>query len=114
MVHRYDREHYDLGVGNLEHDPVGTGSYIPAGIYGSYVRSLINNDLVTEFAAPSESTQTTPITTPTPAATPTPTPEATAAPTPEPTVEPEPTPRPTSTPTPTTPDDDEKPSTEEE
>ena len=91
-------------VGNLEHDPVGTGSYIPAGIYGSYVRSLINNDLVTEFAAPSESTQTTP----------TPTPEATAAPTPEPTVEPEPTPRPTSTPTPTTPDDDEKPSTEEE
>ena len=101
-------------VGNLEHDPVGTGSYIPAGIYGSYVRSLINNDLVTEFAAPSESTQTTPITTPTPAATPTPTPEATAAPTPEPTVEPEPTPRPTSTPTPTTPDDDEKPSTEEE
>ena len=91
-------------VGNLEHDPVGTGSYIPAGIYGSYVRSLINNDLVTEFAAPSESTQTTPITTPTPAATPTPTPtpEATAAPTAAPTEEPETTPEPEPSSTPPT------------
>lgn len=95
-------------VGNLEYNRVGSGSYIPAGIYGTYVRSLINNDLVSSFATGNTEAATSTaktVVTPTPTAAPTATPQPTVAPTPEttpapPTPSPEPTPAPTPEPTP--------------
>ena len=60
-----------IWVGNTERKEVGAGSYVPAGIYGSYMRSLVNNDLVSESTGTQETT---------PAAAPAATPEPTAAP----------------------------------
>lgn len=92
-------------IGNLDNAPVGAGSYIPAGIYGNYLTTLINQGLVgeqnTQVAEP------TPVPTPEATPEPVPTPEPTPAPTAEP--EPEPTPEPTAEPTPdpTTPEEPE-------
>ncbi|MEG0680906.1 MAG: transglycosylase domain-containing protein [Eubacterium sp.] len=94
-------------IGNLDHAPIGAGSYIPAGIYGSYVGGLVNQDLipVSEGSVSGNQPAAAPVApTATPEATPAPTPvsEPTAAPTPEST--PEPTPTPTPVPPATTPE----------
>ena len=39
-----------IWVGNLEYEVVGAGSYIPAGIYGTYMQTLLNNNEVAQFA----------------------------------------------------------------
>ena len=36
-------------VGNLDQNVIGLGSYVPAGIYGEYVRTLINNDQISSI-----------------------------------------------------------------
>ncbi|MDO4289180.1 MAG: PBP1A family penicillin-binding protein [Eubacterium sp.] len=60
-----------IWVGNTEHQEVGAGSYVPAGIYGSYMRALVNNNLVGESTDTQEATPTAaPAATPTPEATP--------------------------------------------
>jgi len=33
-------------IGNLDNEVIGLGSYVPASIYGEYVRTLINNDQI--------------------------------------------------------------------
>ncbi|MEG0379926.1 MAG: penicillin-binding protein, partial [Eubacterium sp.] len=95
-------------VGNLDHEEIGAGSYIPAGIYGSYVGTLVNNDLVpTSDASVSSNTPQKAAPTPAPTAVPQATPEPTPVPTAPPVVEEEPAvdpnPAPTAPPT-TTPD----------
>lgn len=36
-------------MGNLDYEIVGGGSYLPAGIYGSYMSTLVNNDMIAEY-----------------------------------------------------------------
>ncbi len=36
-------------IGNLDYEEVGGGSYIPAGIYGTYVSNLIDQDLLSQY-----------------------------------------------------------------
>jgi penicillin-binding protein 1A len=38
-----------IWVGNLQYNVVGAGSYIPAGIYGTYMQTLLNQGLVSQF-----------------------------------------------------------------
>lgn len=81
-------------IGNTEHEVVGAGSYVPAGIYGTYMRALVNNGLVKESAVSTETTTEIPQATPAP----TPTPEATTQQQQQQTVEEPETPAPTPTP----------------